>query len=63
MNDQKKKNQSVSVLRRKIMEFQHSNQHVMQLMTLILSMVNFSPVDRVDMQEVMAVVVDVQHNG
>ena len=32
-------------------------------MTLIVSMVNYGPVDRVDMQEVMAVVVDVQHNG
>ena len=63
MNDQKFEKKPVSVLRRKIMEFQHSSPQVMRLIALIVSMVSFSPVDRVDMQEVMAVVVDVQHNG
>ena len=63
MNDLKLEKKPVSVLRRKIMEFQHSSPHVMRLMTLLVSMVNYGPVDRVDMQEVMAVVVDVQHNG
>ena len=63
MNDLRLEKKPVSVLRKKIMEFQHSSPHVMRLMTLIVSMVNFSPVDRVDMQEVMAVMVDVQHCG
>ena len=63
MNDLRLEKKPVNVLRRKIMAFKHSSSHVMRLMTLIASMVSFSPVDRVDMQEVMTFVADVQHSG
>ena len=63
MQDLKLSKQPMSVLRRKILQFRHANPEVMRLMTLIASMVNFAPVDRVNIEEVMEVVVDVQHNG
>ena len=63
MHERRLTKQPVNDLRKKILAFRHPNQHVMRLVMFLAQMVAFTPVDRVDILEVMDVIADVYQNG
>ena len=63
MYERRLSKQPVNVLRKKILAFRHPNSDVMRLVTFLAQMVAFTPVDRVDILEVMEVISDVYQKG
>ena len=58
-----KEQQPMMILRKKLLDFSDPQQGLARLMFVISHMVNFSPVDRVDVTDVKRYIEDIKESG